>query len=162
MGLLAILTSIATVSYNSYINTAEKRAVRTALNKLSNSFTACMSFSKQKVSECNTLEKVGYKPSKKQLVKMIPQTGNANNICLLVGKPKPGAANEPIRGKEDLRACIQYENGQMIRKCFEKETTSSPKDGYAGCNTGICCKGCPKVPPTGSKPPCEFGTGAKS
>ena len=161
LALLAIVSSIATMGYGSYVNTAEKRAVRTALNKLNNSFIACMSFSKNKVSECNTLDKVGYKPNKEQVAIMEQQNGNANNICLLIGKPKPNDPDAPIRGKEDLRACIQYENGQMIRKCFEKETPPR-KEGYAGCNDGICCKKCLKVPPAGSKPPCEFGTGAES
>ena len=159
LALLAIVASIATIGYGSYVNTAEKRATKTALNKLNNAFTACMAFSKNKVSECNTLDKVGYKPSKKMIAIMTPQVGNANNICIVVGKPRPDDPNLPIKGKEDLRGCIQYESGQMIRKCFEKETTPS-NQGRAGCPDGICCKKCLKNPPQAPKPPCEFGTGA--
>ena len=142
MGLLGILSAIATVSYNSYLNRAEKQAIRTALNKLDSSFNACMSYSNFDGSKCDTLKKVGYIKSNKHRVTIKPDPPKANqkDLCLLVRKA--GNAQKYVDYKEGLRGCIQYKNGQMIRKCFEKTSA----EGKAGCSKdGVCCAGCPQT-----------------
>ena len=142
LALLSIVTGIATISYNSYLNTAHKRAVRIALNKIENSFGSCMSFNQNKGSECDTFKKIGYKPSLDQRSNTTADT-NKENICFVVRK-KDGV----VYNKEGLRACIQFKNGSIVRKCFEGKD-SEPRAAACGIATsqnnplpGFCCHTC--------------------
>ena len=133
IGLLAIISSIATVGYTSYVNTGEKQAIRTALNKMDSAFNACMSFNKFDGSKCDTPKKIGFEKSPKHEAKIIHKEQNGN-ICFTV---KKGGLGSDIAGKTGLRACIQYQNGQMIRKCFENKTNPNIR-AYCKVATGVC------------------------
>ena len=146
IGLLAIISSIATVGYTSYVNTGEKQAIRTALNKMDSAFNACMSFNKFDGSKCDTPKKIGFEKSPKHKTTI---SKGQNDICLTV---KKGGLGSDIAGKAGLRACIQYQNGQMIRKCFENKTNPKTR---AYCNTtGVCCSVCNGA--------CEVGMGVRA
>ena len=147
------------MSYNSYLNTAHKRAVRIALNKIESAFSSCMSFNKNKLSACDTFEKIGYKKSDNQRANFSANT-NTENICFMVRK-KEG----PFYQQEGLRACVQFQNGSIFRRCFESKRSDHNRFAKCGRDTsnqqggtdrsGICCPDCSHTTN------CEVGTGGK-
>ena len=139
IGLLAIVGSIATIGGQAYLDTARENALKQAFNKIESAFSACMSFNGFKGEECNTFEKIGYKPSPKH--KGMPRPGPLNkNICFSV----------KTIGKGKTRGCIQFENGTIKRKCLLEKPGFKPRCDQN--HPGICCPRC-------SGQPCDVGTG---
>ena len=172
VGLLAILSGIATVSYNSYINTARTQAVRRTLNAMESAFLSCMSFNKNQVEKCNDLTKIRFSlpgatvpitplnPDKEyksnQLHVRVDVQGTRlcflSRIWLWGSQPNNVWVTKQMNEKEGVRGCTEYDNGRLIRRCFEKTGIR------AGCklSTAQCCHKCSNTIF------CEFGKGAKS
>ena len=139
IGLLAIVGSIATIGGQAYLNTARENALKQAFNKIESAFSACMSFNGFKGSECNTFEKIGYKPSSKHDAK-IRMDSNNKNICFSL----------KTIGKGNTRGCLQFESGTIKRKCLFASSGFKPMCDRG--SQGVCCLRC-------SGRPCDVGTG---
>ena len=159
VGLLAILSSIATVSYNSYITAGKAHTVKTTLDELESAFRSCMSVNKFDATKCNEFGKIGFiLPNSSQctpatacaetkVVKaQLKKSTDNSKICLVVRRP---GSPFPYAGKEGTRGCVQYDNGILIRKCLEKTGIK------AECSAGVCCSTCADTLD------CEYGKGAK-
>lgn len=143
IGLLAIVSSIATIGYNSYIKTSKVSAIKQALKKLEGAFNTCMSFNGFDVTKCDTEAKLDYTKSPKH--KIFSNT-QSNKICFALRQ-------HPVTEvrKNGLRGCFQYTtDGSIVRRCFDKPENGSA--GIASCiATGVCCTACTHV--------CEVGKG---
>ena len=161
VGLLAILSGIATVSYNSYTNTARAQAIRRTLSALENGFLSCMSFNKNQVDKCDSFAELEFRLPKtiyraandmdyksNQLHAKV--TRSTTKVCFTVRRWRWNNG----QGKEGTRGCAQFDNGRLIRRCFE--TTIGGTKMEASCGDGNCCPKCANTYI------CEVGKGAKS
>ena len=139
IGLLAIVGSIATIGGQAYLNTAKENSLERAFNKIESAFSACMSFNSFKGSECDTFEKIGYKPSSKH-EKVDRADQHYKNICFAL----------KTIGQNKTRGCIQFENGTIKRKCLLASSGFKPMCDRG--QKGVCCLRC-------SGRPCDVGTG---
>ena len=89
VGVMAIITAIASVSYNSYIGMGTKSAVKQDIQKLQNSFELCLSMNSYDLTKCNDTDKVGFKAGDNIASIGVATTGN--KACLVIaGKSKRG------------------------------------------------------------------------
>ena len=147
VGILAIVSGVATMGVASYIKTARQNALKKSLSKVESAFKTCMAFNGFKGSECNTIEKIAYKKGTNHKTKHLSDE-NDENICF------------ELKGK-GIRGCIQFQNGSILRKCLSLPGNISLKDNSktnfrASCdksNKGNCCQNCRGL--------CEVGEGNK-
>ena len=57
---MAIITAIASVSYNTYMGMGTKSVVKQDIKKLQNSFELCLSMNSYDLTKCNDIDKVGF------------------------------------------------------------------------------------------------------
>ena len=143
VGVMGVLTAIASVSYNTYMGIGKKSAVKQDIQKLQNAFELCMSMNRYDITKCydsttpptpatraKSLEKVGFTAGTN--IAKIEVVGN--RACL-------GIQATVANNGTGERACAQYDNGRLTKKCFEdKEADPKTLTGCSGA-TAECCGG---------------------
>ena len=147
VGMLSIISAIGTVSYNQYMTQGTKVAIKQDIQKQQEAFETCLSMNSYNYSKCDSHEKIGFVPGG-ELTSSIQMNTEKTKACL--GSQKKVGPGQTRQTGE--RACAQYDEGKLVKKCFEhKEGADTTKHTKTGCAGGWnCCSGCTGTPkPTG-------------
>ena len=145
VGVMAIITAIASVSYNTYMGMGTKSAVKQDIKKLQNSFELCLSMNSYDLTKCHDSSKT----EAKNIEKIGFKTGNNIVHFQVVGNKACLEAKATVADNQTgERACAEYTDGKLTKKCFEKkEGTDTTKYTKTGCSGAVCCPDCGATKP---------------